>query len=466
MRDCMVLPIIAPSVNAIEHQTFLLIEQHLKKSTWCYYRTNSEVLNILANYQYGLKEHLQNPQVLELIADKTHSGSLIKIILDIDAQGSTTVDVQVISENGKDLYFKEKTQLKSPDVAMIAQTINNWLDVYGGAIPFDGVVTGVLGQQFTLNIGKNLNVKAGDNLEIVRPTRKRMHPLLKEVVEWETQYVGGAKVQSISIQQAVGSLDRGHYEGVVKIGDWVKVVGGQQKKNEVVVEEDEEESGKLGQIRLGLSGDQGLASSNYSGKTLTLQGLHYSLQLVGDLWIMRHIWLQGSFSKGLGTYNLKDGQIASFATSSISTSSYRVVGGYKYLPLGFFYGPQVDFYLGFGSYSYSLDYNPQAGFSDSTFRGALLGIRGEVPIYQKIRPFIRFELLVNPDYVEDAQLYGKRKTASSYLMNAGLKYEINSFIEVMADWFYLVNDAKFTDLTTAEINFRNNGLGISGLFSF
>ena len=70
---------------------------------------------------------------------------------------------------------------------LIANTIQNWLTVFEKTIPYDGRVIGVLGDQFTIDIGKASKVFVGNEVRVIRPVDKKKHPLLNEVVEWQSE---------------------------------------------------------------------------------------------------------------------------------------------------------------------------------------------------------------------------------------------------------------------------------------
>ena len=63
MRRCMVLPVKDNVGGALGFKVFEEVEQYLRDSEWCYYTSNSEILNILANYKRNLDQVLENPKV-------------------------------------------------------------------------------------------------------------------------------------------------------------------------------------------------------------------------------------------------------------------------------------------------------------------------------------------------------------------------------------------------------------------
>jgi len=207
IRNCMLLPIVDGLDNRAGFKVFEEVESYLKESSWCSYKSNSELINVLGQYAKNLDSHLNNKDVLKVISDKTHAGSMIRVNLQMQV-GITDVKVEIIGENGEDRYFKEQTQLHSSDISVIAQTVKNWLDVYEKTIPYEGRVKGILGDQFTIDIGRKSHVYNGSEITIVRAVSKKQHPLLKEVVDYETEKIAEAKIFDVSDNQAQAKINK------------------------------------------------------------------------------------------------------------------------------------------------------------------------------------------------------------------------------------------------------------------
>ena len=86
-------------------------------------------MNILGNYKSNLQAHLKNSDVLRVLAEKMKAGSLIRTDIEPQAKG-VVVSINVVGDNGEDLYFSEKTALNTDSVEIISQTIKNWLEEY------------------------------------------------------------------------------------------------------------------------------------------------------------------------------------------------------------------------------------------------------------------------------------------------------------------------------------------------
>jgi hypothetical protein len=465
MRNCMLLPVTDGGDNKIGFKVFEDIENYIKDGSWCTYRSNSELINILGQYSKTLENHLTNKDVLKVIADKTKAGTMIRISLAL-AANTADVRVEVIGENGEDRYFKEQTLLKTTDTSVISQTVKNWLDMYEKTIPYNGRVKGVLGDQFTIDIGKKSQIYSGSEISIERPTAKRQHPLLKEIIDWQTEKIADARVFDVSETQAQAKVIS--YEGnkKLKIDDWVKVRSTETRK---VVEQvnygDKEDNqfGKLGSIGLFLNlGSGSLVQSGTAEKSIS--GTLIGGDIEAELWVTRNWWAGFDFAKKFGSYK-KDVGTFSQDSNSTDNSAVRVKFGYKYLPMGFFYGPQVDLYAGYASYAYGMSSNTTDGFTEFQFSGVLLGARGSLPIYEKTRAYLLIDFLLTSDYKEKTRVFGADDSSSNYRLEAGGQYAYEQNITLSAGLQILQNKANFLGVTKEE-QFKDVSAKVGAIFTF
>ncbi len=154
MRDCMLLPITDTAGNSLGYTVFEKVERQLKEQGWCEYKSSSEVIEIFSKYRDRLPEYLKNENVLKTVADRLQVGTLIRVEIKYEVD-KLEVSLDIIGENGKDIYMSEKTIINSMDADLATNTINNWLELYEATIPYDGKVIGVLGDQVTFVVSKN-----------------------------------------------------------------------------------------------------------------------------------------------------------------------------------------------------------------------------------------------------------------------------------------------------------------------
>lgn len=465
MRHCMLLPVTDGADNKVGFRVFEDIESYIKDGDWCTYKSNSELINILGQYSKTLENHLNNKDVLKVVADKTKAGTLIRISLALGAS-ATEVRVEIIGENGEDKYFKEQTQLKSTDPTVISQTVKNWLDIYEKTIPYNGRVKGVLGDQFTIDIGKKSQIFNGSEIVIERPTAKRQHPLLKEIIDYQTEKIAEARVFDVSETQAQARVTS--YEGnkKLRIEDWVKVRSVEARK---VVEQvaygdkADNEFGKLGS--LGIFLNLGSASVTQSGAgEKSVSGFMFGGDIEAELWATRNYWAGLDFGKKFGSYKKDQGSFSSDSNSTDNTA-LRVKLGYKYLPLGFFYGPQIDVYGGYASYTYGMSSNLTDGFTEFKFSGFLLGARGSIPVYEATRMYLLIDFLLTSSYQEKVKVYGSDDSSSNYRLEVGGQYAYATNITLSGGLQILSNKASFKG-NIKEEQFKDTSAKVGAIFTF
>lgn len=465
MRHCMLLPITDGVDNRVGFKVFEEIENYIKESSWCTYQSNSELINILGQYSKNLEEHLNNKDVLKVVADKTKAGTMIRVSLQMQA-GTTDVKVEIIGENGEDRYFKEQTQLRSNDSSLIGQTVKNWLDIYEKTIPYDGRIKGILGDQFTIDIGKKSHIYNGSEIIIERPTTKRQHPLLKEIIDYQTEKIAEGKIFDVGDMQAQAKVTSYEGQKKLRLEDWVKVKVNEQRKAVEQLsypEKEKQDFGKLGTVGLFLNIGNG-STSQTGASEKSMSGLLYGVDIETEIWATRSYWFGLDYGKKLGTYSKEQGTFSQ-ESNSTNNSIFRIKCGYKYLPMGFFYGPQVDAYLGYASYNYGMSTNTNDGYTDFTFSGILLGTRGSVPVYEAMRAYLLFDFLLTSSYKEKVVIFGSDESSSNYHIEFGGQYLYAPNISFSGGLSLLSNKANFTGATKEE-QFKDVSAKLGAIFTF
>lgn len=466
MRKCTLLPISDSVGGAISYKVFEELETYLKESAWCLYKNNSEIMTILANYKNNLPQHLENKDVLKVIADKLKVGSLIKIKL-LSRDKGLEIDGTVIGSNGEDVFFKEKAFLETDDIPQIAQTIRNWLELYEKTIPYDGKVLGVLGEQVTIDIGKKYNIKIGQEFTVKRPTVKKKHPLLQEIVEYETIALGRGKVTSISETQALGFVGSFESERKIMPADWIKLEDPREPVESLHAPKftrEKKDFGKLGTFSFGLIWGKGTTTSMAGTATKKIGGYPLGFDSSANIWITRNYFAGGDFGKRIASYNKKAGATAQ-ETYSVSFGHMKGYGGYKFLPMGFFYGPQIDLYAGYARYSFGLDTVRVDGYGDGIMSGILLGIAANTPIIPDFRAIGRIDVVPRPIYKESIDTLGKSSGGRSFTMELGTKYTFNPVITFDGSMQFSYHKANFK-VSQSELTYQDTSLKVGTTYSF
>ena len=143
----------------------------------------------------------------------------------------------------------------------------------------------------------------------------------------------------------------------------------------------------------------------------------------------------------------------------------KVGGGYKYLPMGFFYGPQINFFGGWKSYTYTLDKSEADAYGSSAFNGIYLGLGANVPVQKGIRVFASGEIMPFVDFEDTDNLFDSTKNISSLSFKFGGQYQFSSTI-VLTSSFSVVNNTAKLEGDNSQISFRSNTLTVGGKITF
>jgi hypothetical protein len=361
--------------------------------------------------------------------------------------------------------------LNNLDINLVSRTIKNWLNLFSKDIPYDGQVVGILGDQFTIDMGQEMGLIPGILVKIIRPIRKRKHPLLKKIVDWETKEIGSAKIFLSSDSSSQGKVYDYEPKEKLKIGDWI-LIDEKDADDTVKIpgrinfpkEENSFKYGRLGEIGLLLNFGTGAAISNETeSDSVKLGGILLGLDASLEVWLTRNFWTELSFLKNFGTFELEEGSISSIS-SATSYSQFKLKLGFKYLPLGFFYGPQIDGYIGFANYGYSLDHLPSANLTGASVYGFVMGVRASMPIINELRGFIGFDFLLGPGFEEEKSLNGSVESASHYHLNFGGDYIFARNIKLTGAFSIDVSRGTFSD--SSDVKLKNSALKTGIKFTF
>jgi hypothetical protein len=466
LRRCVILPITDNLKGSVANSVFLKVERYLQESNWCYYESNSGLIDLLQRYQHKLDMYLHNPKVLSVIARKTGAGSLINIMIRPGSAG-IEIAVKVYGENGTDIYLNEKSIVRTLDNDVVSSMIINWLEEYNKTIPYDVRISGVLGDSFTLDMGSNIGLNTGDKVEFFRATKKKRHPLFKEIVDWETKPVATGNIIHVTDQQAQGKILK--YAGVrdrTRLEDWgiIKKSTKLDPNHKPIGREDEYSFGRLGTIAL--KGNIGTLSvtRNTTGGSNKQSGMMFGGNVDTEMWITRHYWLgleidftTGKIKTDTGSFNLDE--------NSLQTSRYKIKVGHKYLPLGFFYGPQIDFVIGYDSHSFSLENSISDGIVAVNYSGLALGAHASIPVYKKVRINIGFDFIPIASFKEEVIALGEPDGISIYNFKLGAVYNHKPTVDILGG--INVKSAKASyDGTESNINHKHISLDAGVRFTF
>lgn len=466
MRDCMLLPITDTAGNSFGYKIYEQLERKLKNDGWCNYKSNSEVISIFSKYREKLPTYLNDENVIKTVANRLKVGTVIRVNLEYEVD-KINVELTILGDNGKDVYLQEKALLNEVSESLVMTTILNWLDLYQATIPYDGKVVGVLGEQVTFDFPQSEKVTVGQEFIIKRMIIKKRHPLLKKVVEWDTVMLAKGKIFNTSRDQALGVIKVYTTNKKVRTGDWVKleeIDSNKYLRDKRFKSQRENTYGKLGELTIAFSTTSHTASTSAVTGSNKLGGFIYGINLEAEAWMTRNYFAIGEFSRRVGSLSSTSGSPTS-DSSGQNSGVIKIGGGYKYLPMNFFYGPQVNLYGGWAKYSYQLDKSATDGFGSNSMSGFFLGVGGSIPLKKSLRVFGKGEVIPFGDFSDEDNIYGTKESVSSMTFQVGAHYYWSPTIKILGAFEILNNSAK-TSGSNSEVSYRDTSLKFGGVFTF
>jgi hypothetical protein len=465
MRRCTLLPVTDSVAGAIGFRVFEEIEKTLKRSNWCTYVSNSGLISVFTKYRENLPQHLKSKHVLATVANKLQVGSVIRVSIVSEVQG-VEIQTDVIGEDGEDLYFTEKIILNRDDIDTISDTVSNWLSLYSKTIPYDAKINGILGDQITLDVGKGYPISQGQRFIVKRPVATKKHPLLKKVVDWDTEVMAEGSIFNISDNQALGMVKVYKTDKKLAAGDWVRL---EEYKQELIEDKDIENKkdaapGVLGIFSLAVFGSSSSVDTATSQDSRRMGGNLFGIDARVEGWITRNYFAAFEIVRSLGSLKKSSGEPDKSVVNA-TYSTYKMTGGYKYLPIGFFYGPQVDIYGGYVNHSFDLDYSANDGFGKQSIGGILVGTSANVPLNREFRFFVGAEFVPFPSFKDEDNLYGGAKTASAMELELGVKYSYTPRMTIDGSVETISRKAK-TDGRFKDLSYKDNLLKLGISFNF
>lgn len=466
MRRCMILPITDSLGDSVGFKLYENVERYLKESKWCEYVSSAEIIGIFSKYRDQLDTYLQDEKVIKTVADRLRVGSIFRIDIGYDVD-KMNLSLDVVGENGTDLYFSEKAVLNKIDLLQASTTIKNWLELYETNIPYDGKILGVLGDQITFSYAKSKVLSIGQDFKVKRFMNKKKHPLLKKIVEWDSEVIAKGKVFNLSRGQALGVIKVYTSNKKLKPGDWIRLEKPNPAKTNVdknFSAYEKQKFGRLGEISLALSLSSHTVTTSAASGSNKMNGITYGINAEVETWITRNYLVMGEFSQSFGSLNKRSGSPSSSSTGQ-NMGTLKLAGGYKYLPMGFFYGPQVNIYAGYARYTYSLDTSAADGFGENSFSGLMLGLGGNIPIKKGIRFFASGEIMPFSSFNDTSSIFGSTKSQSSMELKVGANYIWAPNLKIRASFNVINNTAKFSG-ANSELSYSDTALRLGGTFTF
>lgn len=307
--------------------------------------------------------------------------------------------------------LEEPADGKSFGIGDVRKQISLAIERLVRKLPFLGKVTGRDRDQITVNVGERANVASGDTLILGTLEEVKIHPILKQVVDWRFVQTGRVRVVSVDDGLAFTRL-REQAEGkqIVRHQKVIEVIPAKDERDDTEDDgggvhgdgtkqdakggsstEDGANSGNSGMPSYGWLGagvGVGNLSRDYSSGGTTSVGRTGGGTLIGfrgmgELWLTRDWFAELQFAYGFAGYsqqNTSSGLAVSPQGASATIMSTRIAVGYNYFPTGDFYGPRVFTKFGFRNTSINLPAAATDYTADAAVNSFFAGVGGDLAL--------------------------------------------------------------------------------------
>jgi hypothetical protein len=440
-------------------------KDYFSKQTRFVYQDLSKSEAVLKHTKIPYGKLIDDPQILQSIARAEKSQTLLRTKISkqgpeyrftVDWLHSPKMDVL-----GTDTFILDD---KEGGLGNVKEALTGSLNRIIGKLPFIANVTGRDGQSVTVNIGASSNLKKGDTLILGTIDEIKLHPLLKQIVDWRMSQTGKAEVDSVDDALAFCKLTE-ETEGR-QVARYQKVLQLQPKpfvKEETVVNETQVEQKKQleepprlgwGEAALWLGGfTREYTPATGGGKNGS--AFVFGVQGQTQLWWTKEIFSELGLAYAFSNYSQTDIGTpstpgpGSIGTTSVSSSifNFKADVGYSYLVTGDVFGPKGWVKVGYSSTTYSF---PSTAISSGDllepiwFRSLFVGIGADLPIRQEFGALLNLDFGILNAASEGGPAPQSEDSARDVSFFAGIYYHRTNRITFRVGVEVLANGADFS----------------------
>lgn len=447
LLDCTLLPIVGNLKNNklfYEQLSQIVVENKL-----CKYRDDKNIDKILSKYEGQLEEYLNNEVVLSNLANILRVGALFRLGIHKVVNG-VSVKFDVISENGKNIYYSKFTIIEEYDEDYIAQLLLGWIIDYKKTLPLTGRIIQIRGENLLIDIPAGLVEGTKQEFSIKRPISLVYEELNgNRNVTWKTKTIAYGTVDSIRKNHSIGTVFKfANKESKIREGDWVYIedLDFQIKKDIYLIKKHNVKSERnIGAAKLSTE----FTSVAAGGNTETIFGVGLGL----DFYLPFGFLLTGEAVR-----NLSGGD------QSISNNNFKYALGYSFTPRIYDYFALVDIFVGQRIVNYDLEGLDARGIGDLKYDGYFAGVRTEVPIYKKFSLEGQFNYAPSDEVENSNTLFGNVEKSNGFeLLLTGI-YKLKKDHRLYVEYHNKQYDTTYeVDGTTVSIqsNLIKVGYGIT-----
>ena len=341
------------------------------------------------SYNRDLKSDYLEPSEAQKIMSETKSQALITSRILRGPQGLSLRMTLYVGSNGYPLVQEGRVSPKADALDDIKNDYKDIYEVVHNRLPIDGEILSRSGNEVTINVGQNWNLKAGQTFDAVQILKIQRHPKHYFIVGAEKAILGKIKITKADDYLSFGKIIFEKEPNALRVATKILAAratvypSGNEQVNDPSFGENPKEwtptpapqFGKLTMLAGLGSYTQNADLQSYGGISAS-SAISPTVKLDGEIWINQDWYLEFATMQSAFTLN---NPVVGDSPSHLNTtlSSYTIAGGYNWLLGPDFFGPKMQFSFGLHQWASDPDQSsPTLAFTRMQFGGMYLGFQG------------------------------------------------------------------------------------------
>ncbi len=449
LLDCSLLPIVGNMKN--NEKFYKRLSKVVVSNKLCKYRDDKNVEKILKKYKGQLEEYLSNEVVLSNLANILRVGALFRLGIHKVLNG-VSVQFDVISENGKNIYYSKYKIIEEYDEDFIAQLLLGWILDYKKTLPLTGRIIQIRGENLLIDIPAGLVEGTKQEFKIIRPISLVYEELKNNrKITWKTKTIAYGTVDAIRKNHSIGTVFKfKNKKSKIREGDWVFIedISFQVKKDTYLIK------------RHNVKTDRNIGSAKVSTEFTRIETESNEETIAGvaaalDLYLPFGLIIAGEVVR-----NFSGGD------QSISNNNINIALGYSFTPRIYDYFAVIDTFIGHRIVNYNIADLDERGIGDLKYSGIFFGVKSEVPIYKEFSLEAQVNFSPSDNLENSNNLFREVKSSNGFDILLAAKYKLNKTRKVFLEFHNKNYNTTFDDgASEIKVNIRSNliklGYGIS-----
>ena len=427
-----------------------IFTDYFKKQSRFLVKSLSGLDSVLGHSSMSYNQLIQSKDLLKKVAQKFKVEGLIRS--HVYKEGDTyRIELEWVYAPRGDILAqhefryvdpKKDAGLKGSDLSM---AVERGLDELIAKLPFLGQVTGVDGENITVNVGRNQRIQPKQIFVIYTLKNVKRHPILNTIEEWSWEPVAKAQVQQVEESISFAKVIETEVNHSVIRYEKVREILPAPPENPLhptsTLNEQNHPPRESQRPRIGwLAANVGIGS--YSREVGLSQaagsggrgggGLLENVAIESHLWLNTRWLAEISFSESFYKYAPTDLSNGSKLSTSYSgtASQIRLAAGYAFFPSKTVFDPTAWVHFGYRTTSYSLSTQATDFVASSKVGGIFVGLGGEVPVNQDLTAQLGLDLGIlrsaASEQLQNQLSVGDPSGSSDLMFSFGAAYHLQS----------------------------------------